>query len=194
MNLMLRYATLGLLAVSLSGCTLFQKKPATPPAEPAVESGPLGPTLGGANLGAEINAGALKVCSDADRNALFARLGDADAQALLNTRVFYFDTDKHDLKPDAAAALSAHARLLSIQPQARLFLAGHTDERGTQDYNLALGERRASTVARFLTTAGAKSEQLTSVSYGKERPAADGSGEPVWAQNRRVEIDYTVCR
>ncbi len=191
MNIALKYTTLGLLAVSLSGCALFQKKTTeAPPAEP--ESGPLAPVIGGANMGAEINAAGLKVCSDAERNALFATLG-SEASAL-ETRVFYFDTDASNLKPEAENALIAHAKLLSKVSLAKVQLTGHTDERGTQDYNLGLGERRANAVARYFSAAGVKPAQMNVVSYGKERPVADGSNEAAWQQNRRVELDYTVCR
>ncbi|MDO9620399.1 MAG: OmpA family protein, partial [Moraxellaceae bacterium] len=91
-------------------------------------------------------------------------------------------------------ALMAHAKLLSKVGLARVQLTGHTDERGTQDYNLALGERRANAVARYFSAAGVQPAQMNVVSYGKERPVADGSNEAAWQQNRRVELDYTVCR
>lgn len=191
MNIALKYTTLGLLAISLSGCALFQKKTTEVPA-PEQESGPLAPVIGGATIGAEINAAGLRVCSDAERNALFATLG-SDASTL-ETRVFYFDTDASNLKSDAENALIAHAKLLGKVSLARVQLTGHTDERGTQDYNLALGERRANAVARYFAAAGVKPEQMSVVSYGKERPVADGSNEAAWQQNRRVELDYTVCR
>jgi peptidoglycan-associated lipoprotein len=190
MNIALKYTTLGLLAVSLSGCALFQKKSTDVP--PTQESGPLAPVLGGAGSGSEINASGIPVCSDAERNALFANLG-SEASAL-ETRVFYFDTDASNLKPEAEGALMAHAKLLTKVGVARVQLTGHTDERGTQDYNLALGERRANAVARYFSAAGVKAEQINVVSYGKERPVADGSNEAAWQQNRRVELDYTVCR
>ncbi|MDZ4296722.1 MAG: peptidoglycan-associated lipoprotein Pal [Moraxellaceae bacterium] len=189
MNIALKYTTLGLLAVSLSGCALFQKKTTEAPPQ---ESGPLAPVIGGGAIGAEINAAGIRVCSDADRNALFATLG-SEAGAL-ETRVFYFDTDASNLKPETEGALMTHAKLLSKVGVARVQLTGHTDERGTQDYNLALGERRANAVARYFSAAGVKAEQMNVVSYGKERPVADGSNESAWQQNRRVELDYTVCR
>ncbi len=191
MNIVFKYSTLGLLAVSLSGCALFQKKAVETPPEP-VESGPLAPVIGGGIGNAEINAAGLRVCSETELNALFATLGDA--AGALTTRVFYFDTDASNLKPEAENSLAAHASLLSRVGKARVQLTGHTDERGTQDYNLALGERRANAVARYFAAAGVKAEQLNVVSYGKERPVADGSNEAAWQQNRRVEIDYTVCR
>ena len=191
MNIALKYTTLGLIAVSLSGCALFQKKTTEVP-PPAQESGPLAPVICGAATGAEINAAGLRVCSDEERNALFANLGN-EAGAL-ETRVFYFDTDASNLKPEAESALMAHAKLLSKVGLARVQLTGHTDERGTQDYNLALGERRANAVARYFSAAGVQPAQMNVVSYGKERPVADGSNEAAWQQNRRVELDYTVCR
>lgn len=120
-----------------------------------------------------------------------APANDAD---LLAIRKVYFDTDLSDIKAISIGALSAHARNLANQPAARLQLSGHADERGTREYNLALGERRANAVARFLVSQGAKAEQLTVVSYGKERPAVEGSDETAWSQNRRVEMDYVSAQ
>jgi len=88
--------------------------------------------------------------------------------------------------------LNAHAQYLKGNTAAKLQLSGHTDERGTREYNLALGERRANAVARYLVGLGVSADQLSVVSYGKEKPAADGSDEESWAKNRRVELDYTA--
>lgn len=207
MNFVLKSVVIGTTVLSLSACSLLgrQTAPTTPPATDIsgpVESGPLGPVLGGGESlnGAqtansrEITIGGVPVCRDADRQALFARLADPAARALLERRSFLFGTDSSELDTDAAAVLAAHAQLLAAQPQARAYVAGHTDERGTQDYNLALGERRANAVARLLTSSGVQSQQLTVVSFGEEQPAATGSDESAWAQNRRVVMEYTVCR
>ena len=84
----------------------------------------------------------------------------------------------------------AHARYLRANPNARVVLHGHTDERGTREYNMALGERRANAVQRFLNIQGVSPSQMSVVSYGEERPAVHGQSESAYAQNRRVVFDY----
>lgn len=110
--------------------------------------------------------------------------------ALLNTTVFYFEFDQSTLKEEGKNALKAHAAYLASSGSARVVLEGHADERGTVEYNLALGERRAMTVRRFLLANGAKAEQVQVVSFGEERPAVSGSSESAYSQNRRVEVKY----
>lgn len=105
--------------------------------------------------------------------------------------VFYFDFDQAVIQADAFEDLSAHAKYLAAYPDARLVLEGHADERGTREYNMALGERRAKAVSRFLAVQGAGSNQIEVVSYGEERPAMMGHDEGSWAQNRRVELKYS---
>ena len=109
----------------------------------------------------------------------------------LQGRVVYFDFDKYDIRYDSEALLSAHAAYLSAHPGARVRVEGHADERGTREYNMALGERRAKSAAAFLASKGASSSQIEVISYGEERPAALGHEESSWAQNRRAELQYT---
>lgn len=113
----------------------------------------------------------------------------ADA-ALLEQTVFYFDFDQSSLKEESKEALKAHAAYLANNAQARVVLEGHADERGTVEYNLALGERRAMTVRSFLMSNGAQADQLKVVSFGEERPAVQGHDESAYGQNRRVEVKY----
>jgi len=101
-----------------------------------------------------------------------------------------FDFDSADIRQQDYPALLAHARYLQQNPQAKVLLAGHADERGTREYNMALGERRAKAVEAFLGVNGVRAGQLESVSYGKEKPLNEGSDEAAWAENRRVEIGY----
>ncbi len=110
----------------------------------------------------------------------------------LQGRVVYFDFDKYDIRYDAEAILTAHAAYLSAHPGAKLRVEGHADERGTREYNMALGERRAKAAAAFLASKGASSSQIEVISYGEERPAALGHEEGSWAQNRRAELQYTA--
>lgn len=107
---------------------------------------------------------------------------------MLAVTVFYFDFDKSDLKPEAREPLTYHAQRLKDNPAMRIRLEGHADERGTPEYNLALGERRGIAVQRFLQVQGVNAGQLEVISYGEERPVANGSGEQNWSQNRRVEL------
>jgi peptidoglycan-associated lipoprotein len=106
-------------------------------------------------------------------------------------RIIYFDFDKSDIKPEFAAVVTANAQYLTAHPTARLKLEGNTDERGTREYNIGLGERRAQAVRRALMLQGASESQLTTVSFGAERPAAEGDDEAAWTKNRRVELVYT---
>lgn len=102
----------------------------------------------------------------------------------------YFDFDKSNVRPDAVDTLRAHAAYLSANPGVSVRLEGHCDERGTREYNLALGERRGNSVANFLTANGASTSQIEVISYGEERPVAEGHNEAAWARNRRVELEY----
>jgi peptidoglycan-associated lipoprotein len=103
-------------------------------------------------------------------------------------RVIYFDFDSDVVKEEYRPLVDLHARRLNANKKAALNLEGHTDERGGREYNLALGQRRAEAVAKSLTLLGVGANQVEAVSFGKERPAVQGSGEEAWAKNRRVEL------
>ncbi|SDI29249.1 peptidoglycan-associated lipoprotein [Pseudomonas flavescens] len=111
----------------------------------------------------------------------------SEEAALRAITTFYFEYDSSDLKPEAMRALDVHAKDLKGNG-ARVVLEGHADERGTREYNMALGERRAKAVQRYLVLQGVSPAQLELVSYGEERPVATGNDEQSWAQNRRVEL------
>lgn len=106
----------------------------------------------------------------------------------LRTRIFYFDFDVAEFRPADRETLTFHARDLASNPSKRVRLEGHADERGTREYNLALGERRANGIANFLIVNGASRSQIETVSYGEERPAQNGTTEAAYQANRRVEI------
>ncbi|MDX1498908.1 MAG: peptidoglycan-associated lipoprotein Pal [Woeseiaceae bacterium] len=106
-------------------------------------------------------------------------------------RIIYFDFDSAELRPEDTDTVARHALLLANDPRLRVRLEGHADERGSREYNIGLGERRAQTVRRMLLIQGASAGQISTVSFGEERPAAMGSDESAYAQNRRVEIKYT---
>lgn len=118
--------------------------------------------------------------------------GDLDTDACLRTRVVYFDFDKDAVRPEFQAAMACHAKYLRDRPTARMTLEGNTDERGSRDYNLGLGERRGNSVSSALQANGGSGSQVTVVSYGEERPTCTESNEDCWGKNRRVEIVYTA--
>jgi peptidoglycan-associated lipoprotein len=115
---------------------------------------------------------------------------DAEQQRLMQQLVVYFDYDQAEIKPEYNALLAAHGQYLARNPNVQLRLEGNTDERGSREYNIGLGERRAQAVRRVLMLQGAAATQLVTVSYGEERPAASGSDEEAWRLNRRVELVY----
>ena len=106
----------------------------------------------------------------------------------LSAHSVYFDFDKSDIKPDSLGVVASWASYLTANPTAKVRLEGNTDERGTREYNIGLGERRANAVAQALEAKGVSASQLTTVSYGKERPVALGHDEASWGQNRRVDL------
>lgn len=105
-------------------------------------------------------------------------------------RIVYFDYDSYTIKPEFQSLIDGHARFLKANAQRRISIEGHTDERGGREYNLALGQKRSEAVRRALVLLGVNDTQIEAVSFGKEKPAAQGTGEDVWAQNRRAEIVY----
>jgi peptidoglycan-associated lipoprotein len=105
--------------------------------------------------------------------------------------IIYFDFDQSELRPEYGDLLARHAQQLANNSRMKVRLEGHADERGSREYNIGLGERRAQSVRRMLLIQGAAAEQISTVSFGEERPAALGSDEEAYAQNRRVEIKYT---
>jgi peptidoglycan-associated lipoprotein len=110
------------------------------------------------------------------------------AQALAH--VIYFDFDQSTIKPEFRSALNGHAAYLSQNPSAKIVLEGHADERGTREYNIALGERRGNAVSRYLVVQGVSIEAIEVVSFGEERPVNSGSDSASLSENRRVEVRY----
>ena len=115
----------------------------------------------------------------------------ANLQAYLQNEIgdrVYFETDKHNISSSSAFTLESQANWLKSTPGFQLLIEGHCDERGTREYNLALGERRGNAVKEFLTSLGVDPGRLTVISYGKERPAAEGSTSEAWSENRRAVL------
>ena len=173
------------IAVALTGCA--SKKPATTATGTGTVTSNSGSTSGANSSGTGSTTGV----SGAELEA--ANAANAAAEALrtaLTTRVVNFDYDSSQLSQKDFATLNAHARYLAQTNGAKVTLAGHTDERGTREYNMALGERRALAVQTFFLTNGVTQGQIDTVSYGKEVPVNEATSESAWAENRRVEIKY----
>jgi peptidoglycan-associated lipoprotein len=108
----------------------------------------------------------------------------------LAVRTIYFEYDSSEIRSDDQESILAHGRYLAEHPNTSVSLDGHTDERGSREYNIGLGERRAQSVRRMLLFQGAADRQVEVISYGEEKPVADGHDESSYSQNRRVEIVY----
>lgn len=111
-----------------------------------------------------------------------------DMAQLLDTNTVYFEFDSATVNRDSQRVIEAHSQFLIENSDVNVVLEGHADERGTREYNLALGERRANSVAEIMVAYGVAPDRIQTVSYGEERPAAMGSNESAWQQNRRVVI------
>jgi peptidoglycan-associated lipoprotein len=163
------------VAVASLGLVACQKPTQTKPDE-AVAT----PTVGAATsgLGAEGTAPAATTLTP--QQQALAALGQKN--------VVYFDYDSSEISAEYQPVVAAHASYLVKYPTARVRLEGHTDERGSREYNIGLGERRAQAVRRALLAQGVADAQVVTVSYGEERPAVEGSDDASFAQNRRVEL------
>ena len=141
---------------------------------------------------ADSDRGASTTGADSGRPGGFEALdGDSSAAPeLMDQLVVYFEFDSSDIRAGFNSMLAGHGQYLAANPNAQVRLEGHADERGSREYNIGLGERRAQSVRRILLLQGATAGQLSTVSYGEERPAAVGSDEETYTLNRRVELVY----
>ncbi|WP_343528779.1 peptidoglycan-associated lipoprotein Pal [Sphingomonas sp.] len=156
------------MALAMAGCA--KKRPAELPPAPVEQNAPVDP-----NAGANTNPdGAIVPGSDAD----FKRS--------VTSNTIHFSTDEYDINPESRAILDSQAQWLMRYPNVRITIEGHCDERGTREYNLALGDRRANAAKNYLAARGVSPDRMNVISYGKERPIALGSDEAAWAQNRRA--------
>ena len=160
-----------LAAAFLAGCS------STPKTDPAIA----GDGAGAGGAASDV----AQVRTDDGTAGLDAQGGPAGVG-----RVIYFDFDSYAVRPDEQPTVEAHARHLQTSAGRSAVLEGHTDVRGSREYNLALGQKRAEAVRRAMTMMGASDAQLEAVSMGEEKPAAFGNSEDDHAQNRRVEIRY----
>src|SRR5205085_2055463 len=166
MNAKIAIAVTAASVLALTGCA--KKAPAELPPAPQASAAPVGP------VGPQGPVGPIPGSQEH-----FA--------SVMNGRdVIYFDTDRYNIDAEDQAALATQAQYLQQYPSIRATIEGHCDERGTRDYNLALGERRANAAKNYLASLGVSPDRISTVSYGKERPAALGSNEEAWAKNRRA--------
>ena len=143
-------------------------------------------------------AAAAQAEAEAQAQAEANAAAEAAAQALAQqeeaakalAHIIYFDFDQATIKAEYRTALNGHAAYLSQNPSAKIVLEGHADERGTREYNIALGERRGNAVSRYLVVQGVSVDAIEVVSFGEERPVNEGHDSASWSENRRVEIRY----
>ena len=164
------------LAFALGGCASGVRLDDVAP----VESRPVGDAGQGATGGAAPQSQVSSVDLSASQQGQPAGV----------QRVVYFDYDSFLVKEDSKPTVAANAKFLTSNPNRRVTIEGHTDERGGREYNLALGQKRAESVRRSLELLGVRDSQMEAVSYGEERPAAQGQGEETWSRNRRAELNY----
>lgn len=162
--------------LALTASTLLVTGCASKKSKSQVVVAPMGSGYG---QGGGYQGGSLAQNSDAIRNA---------TKNLPN--VVYFDFNSDAIKPQSASVLDTQAQFLLANQGAKVVVAGHTDERGTREYNMSLGERRAAAVRAYLTGKGVNAGNVEIISFGEEQPAATGSGEGAWSKNRRAELSY----
>lgn len=163
-----------LLALLLSGC------PSTPVVDPNA----------GAPVETRTPTGQVTTVKADDVAATGLPRELLDAKSILSRRVIYFDLDKYDIKDEFRDLVAAHAKFLTAHRDFRILVQGHTDERGSSEYNLSLGQKRSDAVKKAMLLLGVKEDQIESVSLGKEKPAVEGHDESAWSQNRRAHILY----
>jgi len=195
-NLIKPWMIAAVLAVFVSACASTQ--------EEVVEDGPPtgdqsqmdggasgGDTGGGAStsgIGSGDDSGATAIAGG-DMSAM-ERLEQTDGP--LSNRTIYFEYDSAALTDESIAILETHGSFIAGNGEVSVRLEGHADERGSREYNIGLGDRRAQSVRRVLLFQGASTDQIDTVSYGEEQPVDPGHSEEAWARNRRVELVYTV--
>jgi peptidoglycan-associated lipoprotein len=166
-------------ALGMSACGSKKPKP-----------GPFDQSQAGTNNPADSSGAGTDSANGANANGDDETAGPQTG--LLAKRIIYFDFDSSDVKGEGTDVVAAHAKYLAAHAATRVRLEGNTDDRGSREYNIGLGERRAQSVRRALLLQGATEAQIATVSYGAERPAVQGHDEGAWAKNRRVEIVYLL--
>lgn len=189
-----KFAVIGLSAAWIAGCsTTATETDSSTVAEDATSSTEQADSSTAGSTDQSFGAGdggALTSVIVEDAETAVDAAEDAMASLAGVETVFYFDFDKSIVRPESREALAKHAEFLVAFPDARIVLEGHADERGTREYNMALGERRAKAISRYLTIQGVAASQIETVSFGEEVPVAFGHDDSAWQLNRRVEVRY----
>jgi len=144
----------------------------------------------GATTGTEGETATTTSAAECPPNCVFERSSVDDPQGVLHDRTIYFDFDSSQVQQEYMDIIKRHAAYLTQFPDVHVRLEGHTDERGSREYNVGLGARRAESVAQLLQAYGVSPKQMDTISYGEEVPAVEGHNEAAWAKNRRVVIVY----
>ena len=152
-------------------------------------STPSGPEQGGAPVETRGGNVATVTAGGVDSSALPREL--TDPKSILSKRSIYFDYDKYDVRAEYKDLVTAHAKFLANNRQFKMLVQGNTDERGSREYNLALGQKRADSIKKMLTLLGAREDQVESVSLGEEKPKSEGQNDAAWAENRRGDMLYS---
>ena len=152
-------------------------------------STPSGPEQGGAPVETRGGNVATVTAGGMDSRALPREL--TDPKSILSKRSIYFDYDKYDVRAEYKDLVTAHAKFLANNRQFKMLVQGNTDERGSREYNLALGQKRADSIKKMLTLLGAREDQVESVSLGEEKPKSEGQNDAAWAENRRGDMLYS---
>jgi peptidoglycan-associated lipoprotein len=173
--MLLRFLMIALLAVSMTACSSTEDEASTDPSLMGGSGMSQGPLEGTEVYDGNQMGGGTAVGAPGSQEDLATNVGD---------RVF-FGYDRYDLAPEAQATLDKQAQWLSQYASVNATIEGHSDERGTREYNIALGERRANAVKSYLVSKGVSPQRLNTISYGKEQPAVIGANPGSWAQNRR---------
>jgi peptidoglycan-associated lipoprotein len=183
---MRKFILAAIAAVFVAGCASQETQPEAPIDDKAAATAPAGggattSGAGGAGVGGAAGAGGA---------AAGARDPRRDPSNILSKRSVYFDFDSFVVKDEYRPIVEAHARYLVANRSARMIIQGNTDERGSREYNIALGQKRADAIKRNMTLLGAQDAQIETVSFGKEKPKNAGHDEAAWTENRRGDIVY----
>jgi peptidoglycan-associated lipoprotein len=168
--------------------------PAPEPAAPTVDSAAIRDSIARAQAARDAALARQRAYDDSVRRANEAASASSEQNALRSalTSVIHFDFDQSELRDDSRAALDAKIPVLLANPDVNIRIAGHCDERGSVEYNIALGQRRAAAAKRYLTERGVAANRIETVSFGEGRPVAEGHDESAWSENRRDEFEITA--
>ena len=175
-------------AVLIAGCGTTTEDPDTSTGAPVTDASRPG---GGAKPGATGPQSGPVARVDMTKPGAIGEVDPKVKSGILARRSIYYDYDQFDIKDEYRGVVEAHAKYLRENPAARVLIQGNTDERGSREYNVGLGQRRSDGVKKMMVLLGARDNQIESVSLGEEKPQADGHNEAAWSKNRRCDILYS---